>query len=196
MVVRAEGAPNRRELNSMLLETAAMCFVSAWASLFFNSTPMNEDAAGTPDITSEVHMNESTQAGHERLLKSHLRRAGLDKHIESQVLLDHAEARIQTKESAEELKSRLLASGEWIEDPLPRFRKKAKPWVLWSVREKRIGPALHLEYTRWGLNVHIDVFNPGKWPMLYPAHVMVDLWGWKSLRVAVLDYLADRLPQS
>lgn len=85
------------------------------------------------------------------------------------------------------LRDHLLDTGRWVEDPAPRLRARHKPWVVWSVRQRRPGVGLHLEREREGLRAHLDVLSPGWcWP-LFPAHVVVDLWGWRTLRPALLS---------
>ena len=80
-----------------------------------------------------------------------------------------------------------LVARAWIEDPLPTLRRRHKPWVCWSLREPTPGTRLHLEATDDGYVVHLDVLSPGRWWVLHPLHVVVDLWGWSTLRPRLLS---------
>ncbi len=82
-----------------------------------------------------------------------------------------------------------LREAGWVEDPLPGYRARVKPWVVWSARERRIGPALHLECEKEAFVVHIDVANPGRWWPLFVLHVPIDLWGWRTVRMWLLRLL-------
>ena len=75
-------------------------------------------------------------------------------------------------------------------DPLPSLQQRLKPWVRWSIRERRIGLGLHLEQEREALSAHIDLLNPGSCLLMFVPHIVVDSWGWATLRPRLLSLLS------
>lgn len=96
------------------------------------------------------------------------------------------ELEVRSPLAVDELRQVLLATGAWVEDPIPWLRRRLKPWVVWSVRERRVGLALHVEREKDMLSVHLDTLNPGAWWPLAPLHALIDLWGWRTWRMARL----------
>jgi hypothetical protein len=90
------------------------------------------------------------------------------------------------------LRPTLLATGRWVEDPLPDLRQRQKPWVTWSVRERQPGVGLHVEREADVLRAHLDFFSPGDQLWRLPAHVVIDLWGWSTLRMWLLRFRGAR----
>ena len=84
------------------------------------------------------------------------------------------------------LRAQLMQTGQWVVDPLPSLRRRWKPWVRWSLRERKVGLALHLECEEDAIALHLDTFSPSVWWILTPLHLLVDLWGWRSLRMWLL----------
>lgn len=126
---------------------------------------------------------------HHSLLLAHMARSGLSRLVKAGQLRDFGVLELEPLEGTHDLRDRLFQTGNWVSDPLPDVRRKQKPWVLWSVRERRVGPALHVEQENDCLSVHIDVLNPGAAVPLMPLHALVDLWGWRTLRPYILSLL-------
>jgi hypothetical protein len=127
------------------------------------------------------------------LLAAHVARSGLDQLTTPVRLRPWGVLELRPHGPASHVREALLSTGLWIEDPLPALRRRHKPWVVWSVRERRVGVALHVEQERDALVVHLDACNPGARALLYPLHALIDLVGWRRLRPRVLRFLARRL---
>lgn len=117
--------------------------------------------------------------------------SGLGDFVTTHVMDDCASVALTSTVPHAELRAQLALRG-WIEDPLPRLRATAKPWVLWSIRERHAGVALHVEDMREGLRVHVDVLSPGRWWILFPLHLMIDFKGWRTVRMSLLRWIAER----
>ena len=132
-------------------------------------------------------------APHERLLRARLRETQLDR-LTSPEPADEFGRVILHSDNPDALQKTLLATGRWIEDPLPDLRARQKPWVRWSVRERRPGVGLHVEREEEVLRAHLDFLSPGSRWSLIPLHVVIDLWGWRTLRPALLTLAGRRAP--
>lgn len=146
-------------------------------------------SAHIPPVACEVcgsHSRTCPEQASLVLLSAHLRRSGLESLVGPVRLRRWGVLELHAADH-DALRAALLVSGRWVEDPLPSLRSRHKPWVVWSLRERRVGVALHMERERTALVVHLDACNPGAHPLLYPLHALVDLLGWRRLRPRLLE---------